>query len=503
MARDVAGEGNPAIGRYVIGAEIASGGMATVHLGRIVGAGGFARIVAIKRLHERYARDPEFVSMFLDEARLAARAPHPNVVSALDVVSADGEVVLVMEYVRGESVAQLARAAAGARESIPIGIAVGVIAGVLSGLHAAHEAKTERGQPLGIVHRDVSPQNVLVGVDGVARVLDFGIAKATYRLHFTKDGRLKGKLRYMAPEQLRRDDVDRRSDVYSASVVLWEMLTGRSLFASDDPGRLIEAILAANIVSPRSLRPELPEALERIVLRGLADRPEDRFPTALAMAEALEGAAVAATPREIGAWVLDKARLTLEAHAAKIGALEGSGRMNENVARARADSRFDTQPVGAATARPGLLFDDAHDEAPVPLPEPANAIPRERRRAVFGAVAILAVLALTTCAFMTSSARSTSVATSAASAEPLAPASASTSTSASTSEPVLASSLATTTSPAPPSPSTASIAGASTAQRPAVSPTRHPRAAKPARPGCDPPYFIDSDGHKQYHPKCL
>jgi serine/threonine-protein kinase len=311
MAREAAG-------RCAIGAEIASGGMATVHLGRMVAAGGFARIVAIKRLHARYARDPEFVSMFLDEARLAARAPHPNVVSALDVVSSDDEVILVMEYVRGESVAWLVRAAAKAEEEIPLGVALGVMGGVLSGLHAAHEATTDRGEPLGIVHRDVSPQNILDGVDGVARVLDFGIAKAKYRLHSTKDGRLKGKLRYMAPEQLRRDDVDRRSDVYSAAVVLWEMLTGRTVFTDDEPGSLIERIRAGRIASPRTLRPSLPEAVEQVVMRGLADQPDDRFPTALAMAEALERAGVAASPREIGAWVLEKARGTLDAHAAMI-----------------------------------------------------------------------------------------------------------------------------------------------------------------------------------------
>src|SRR5262245_51026591 len=169
------------IGRYALHGELASGGMATVHLGRLLGPVGFSRTVAIKRLHAQYAQDPEFVSMFLDEARLAARIRHPNVVPTLDVVATSGELFLVMEYVPGESLSRLARAARDRMERMPPRIVSAIMSGVLHGLHAAHEAKSERGEPLGIVHRDVSPQNVLVGTDGVARVLDFGVAKAAGR----------------------------------------------------------------------------------------------------------------------------------------------------------------------------------------------------------------------------------------------------------------------------------------------------------------------------------
>jgi serine/threonine-protein kinase len=190
------------VGRYVLYGEIASGGMATVHFGRLLGPAGFARPVAIKRLHAQFARDPDFVKMFFDEARLAARIAHPNVVPTLDVVAADGEVFLVMEYVRGASLAQLIRTVRRSGERVQPLICVGIVSGMLHGLHAAHEARNDRGERMDLVHRDVSPQNVLVGTDGVPRLLDFGVAKASGRLQTTRDGQLKGKLAYMAPEQV-------------------------------------------------------------------------------------------------------------------------------------------------------------------------------------------------------------------------------------------------------------------------------------------------------------
>src|SRR5579863_8618035 len=198
--------------------------MATVHIGRLIGPVGFSRTVAIKRLHPQHAKEPDFVSMFLDEARLAARIRHPNVVPTLDVVATEGELFVVMDYVPGESLSRLAAATFAAGARFPLRAVVSIMAGSLHGLHAAHEAKSERGEPLGIVHRDVSPQNILVGIDGVARVLDFGVAKAAGRLHTTREGELKGKLAYMAPEQLETGTLTRQSDVYAAAVVLWETL---------------------------------------------------------------------------------------------------------------------------------------------------------------------------------------------------------------------------------------------------------------------------------------
>ena len=205
------------LGRYALYEKIASGGMASVHIGRLLGPVGFARTVAIKRMHPQFAEDPEFVSMFLDEARLAARIRHPNVVQTLDIVSTDTELFLVMDFVQGESLARLIQSANSAGQHVPPEMVATIMVGVLHGLHAAHEAKDEQGEPLQIVHRDVSPHNVLVGTDGVARVLDFGVAKAAGRAQTTRDGQMKGKVAYMAPEQI-RGSVSRATDVYAASV---------------------------------------------------------------------------------------------------------------------------------------------------------------------------------------------------------------------------------------------------------------------------------------------
>jgi eukaryotic-like serine/threonine-protein kinase len=204
--------------RYLLCDQIGFGGMATIHLARLLGPEGFSRTVAVKQLHPQFAQDPQFVAMFLDEARLAVRIRHGNVVSPLDIVATGAELFIVMDYVNGESLAALLRDAPFPLEPA---IASAIVVHVLLGLHAAHEATSERGESLGIVHRDVSPQNILVGQDGVARVLDFGIAKAAARSQTTEEGKLKGKIGYMAPEQLRLEAVDRRADLFTTGIVLW------------------------------------------------------------------------------------------------------------------------------------------------------------------------------------------------------------------------------------------------------------------------------------------
>jgi eukaryotic-like serine/threonine-protein kinase len=291
------------LGRYALYGEIAAGGMATVHLARLLGPVGFARTVAIKRLHPHLAKDPEFVAMFLEEARLAARVRHPNVVATLDVVSDDGELFLVMEYVAGESLSRLVRKARERGELVPPKYVVGIMSGALEGLHSAHDAKSEKGQPLGLVHRDVSPQNVHVGTDGVPRLLDFGIAKATNRVQETRTDQIKGKVAYMSPEQLAKGAIDRRADVYSASVVLWETLTGQRLFKADDVPSLVYAIINEEVQPPSSIVPDLPPGLDAIVMKGLSREADDRWSSAREMAAALEQALAPAPAREIGEWV--------------------------------------------------------------------------------------------------------------------------------------------------------------------------------------------------------
>ena len=380
------------LGRYALHSELASGGMATIHLGRLLGPVGFARTVAIKRLHAQYAKDPQFVAMFLDEARLAARIRHQNVVPTLDVVALKGEIFLVMEYVHGESLSRLLAATALANGSVPPRIAVGVMLGVLHGLHAAHEAKSERGVPLDIVHRDVSPQNVLVAVDGVARVVDFGIAKAAGRLQTTGDGALKGKMAYMSPEQLLAEPVDRRTDIWAASVVLWEMLVTRRLFRLDSSGALVQALLEGAI-EPPSLVGGSPPELDPIVLRGLATAPEKRFQTAREMALALEQAHPHSSAREIADWVEAVAGEALRERAAHVEEMEseaGAHRSSDGSLRKQlAVLGFgkDTKPVQSASQRalPSADSETPTEAAPgrisrsdAQLPEPPTKIDAPR-----------------------------------------------------------------------------------------------------------------------------
>jgi len=312
------------LGRYTLYDEIASGGMASVYFGRLQASVGFSRTVAIKQLHPQFAKNPEFVTMFLDEARLAARVHHPNVVPTLDVVYEGGELFLVMEYVPGESLSRLHRAALSRGEKVPPRVAISLLANLLDGLHAAHEAKSEAGEPLGIVHRDISPQNLLVGVDGVARVLDFGVAKASGRLQVTREGQLKGKLAYMAPEQLEAGPFDRRADIFAAGVVLWELLAGRRLFDGASDAVVFGQILHLDITPPSGETPVLPQRLDAVVMKALAKAPEQRFSTAQEMAKALENALPPATPREVAAWVQGLAGVALKERADCISRIEGS-----------------------------------------------------------------------------------------------------------------------------------------------------------------------------------
>jgi serine/threonine protein kinase len=278
------------IGRYQILGLLATGGMAEILLGRLVGPGGFERPVVVKRVLPHLAREEEFRAMFLDEARVVAQIRHPNVVQVIELGYDQNELYLVMEYVEGETLSSLLRRLSTLKDRLPYHLAAHVIAEACAGLHAAHELTDEHGTPLEIVHRDVSPQNVMISYDGVIKILDFGIAKAVGRETQTTSGVMKGKFAYMAPEQCRGEPVDRRSDIFALGVLLFESTTGRRLFARANEAATLRAVLLEPMAKPSDVFPDYPPALEAICLRALAPEPEQRYATAAEMRRDLAAA---------------------------------------------------------------------------------------------------------------------------------------------------------------------------------------------------------------------
>jgi serine/threonine-protein kinase len=307
--------------RYAISDAIGSGGMATVHLARIAGSEEFSRVFAIKRLHPEIARDPDLRAMFAAEARTMSRIRHANVVSVVDVVSADGELLIVMEYIPGESLSRLQHSARAAGKHTDPSIASALISGALRGLHAAHEAVDENGEPLGLVHRDVSPQNILVGTDGTARVFDFGVAKSKFRQQASRGG-WKGKPCYMSPEQLRGESVGPTADVWGAAVVLWETLTGYRLFQGNTDYDVSVKVLDKIIDPPSRIVSGISHELDAVVMRGLARDPEARFATALEMAVALEKACPGASVDAVRALLEELSGDALLERAARVREIE-------------------------------------------------------------------------------------------------------------------------------------------------------------------------------------
>lgn len=282
--------------------------MAKVHLAQLPGPHGFSRLVAMKCLHEQYAKEPDFVAMLFDEARLLSRVRHPNVVPVLEVIEGES-LALVMEYVEGTTLARLASAVrAAGSEAVPLAVVSAIACDMLEGLHAAHEALGDGGEPLGIVHRDVSPQNVMLDRDGVAKILDFGVAKAEGRITSSAHGSLKGKAGYMAPEQVRGGDVDRRCDVFAAGIVLWELVVGDRFASAENPVAQMLRILEEAPRVPSTLRADVPPALDAVILRALARSVDARFATTRDMALALEAAVRPASRREVAAWVASVGR---------------------------------------------------------------------------------------------------------------------------------------------------------------------------------------------------
>jgi serine/threonine-protein kinase len=361
------------IDRYLVFDAFARGGSASVHLARLIGPAGFSRIFAIKRLHRDLLSDPSFEAMLIDEARLVSRVRHPNVVPIFEVISAPGELLLVLEYIPGLALSQLLRLARERQERVPVSVLSCLMCDVLAGLHAAHEAVSESGEPLSVVHRDVSPQNILVGSDGAARMVDFGIALATERLQHTRTGELKGKLCYMAPEQVRRRPVDRRTDVFGAGAVLWEGLVGERLFDGEDELAVLRQVADGAYRTPRSVQPAVPEALDAVAMRALSLLPGDRFATAAAMAAALEAAAPRAPVREVAAWVARIGARQLAEGAALVTEVEGYVPGNSPEREPEAPASRPEPAVDGSRARSAPPADvTASYTGPVSLP-PARA----------------------------------------------------------------------------------------------------------------------------------
>ncbi len=337
--------------------ELASGGMATVSLARQLGDAGFERLVAVKRVHRHLVEDPEVFAMASDEARVAALVRHPNVVSVIGVHDARGELLLIQEYVEGVPLSRLLRLLAERGARLPVPVALAIALDAAKGLAATHDAVDLRGEPLAIVHRDVSPQNLLVGADGVTRVIDFGIARSERRMTMTRTGVLKGKLPYMAPEQIEEQTVDRRADVYALAAVLFEMVTGTRAFEAGDDSALMAKILSGAL----DFEP-VPELVRGVIEQAMQRSPAARCATANEFARRLREVGGAAAEEEVAALVAALFGEELAARRARIAqriaeceeSVETTGALNPAKAQikpATAGSPAAAHSIGSAGKR--------------------------------------------------------------------------------------------------------------------------------------------------------
>ena len=477
-------------GRYALSEPIASGGMASVHLARLLGHASFARTVAVKRLHPHLAGNAEVAVMFLDEARLVSRITHPNVVATLDVVADADDVLIIMEYIHGESLARVLRATKG---GIPCAVAVALACDLLHGLHAAHEARSDLGIPLEMVHRDVSPQNILIGVDGVARVADFGIAKARVRSAETRDGVIKGKLAYMAPEQLSGGDVDRRTDVFATGAVLWEALTGKSLFVGDNEAELLLRVLTGTVPPPSSavaaLASDHVAGIDAVVLRALSRDPDDRFATADEFAAALQKVVSPAPKADVAAWLLEILGPAIAKRDALVAAFERATATSPDAADAP------TAPP-AVVVGPRVASDPPRSTTLAMARQPISVAPAERRsKTPYFFAAGLAALGVVAILFATRKPQTAALAAAPPAASVVA-------------SPEVASAAQPSTSlVALPAPIAAPPLAKSPVARPKHTTRGNPSSAASSAPpppaDCDPAYTRDESGVIHHKPQCL
>jgi serine/threonine protein kinase len=275
-------------GRYLLLDRINIGGMAEVWRGKVFGAGGFERLVAIKRILPNIAEDEEFISMFQDEAKISVQLTHANICQIYELNRIGPSLYIAMEYVPGKDLRSIFERARKKGEPPPVPLVCYVIGKLCEGLDYAHRKKDQHGRDLNVVHRDISPQNVLISFEGEVKVIDFGIAKAAGKVTKTQAGILKGKFGYMSPEQIRGLPLDRRSDVFAIGVCLYELLTGERLFVGESDFQVLEKVRKAEVLPPSTYNRKIPEALERIVLKGLAKDPAERFQYASELADELQ-----------------------------------------------------------------------------------------------------------------------------------------------------------------------------------------------------------------------
>jgi hypothetical protein len=376
---------NRRIGDYEILCRLATGGMANLYLARKSGIGRFEKWVAIKQILPEFAIQADFIRMFLDEARLAASLQHPNTVPVYEVGSADGLVFIVMEFLHGHDVRSIVQ-----RGPMSLEHALAITTGVCAGLHDAHEKLGPDGAPLRIVHRDISPHNLFVTFDGVAKVIDFGIAKAADRLNHTRTNTLKGKLGYMSPEQVRGEALDRRSDVFALATVLHELLTGERLFQGANDYDVMKTVMEGELPPPSARNPAVPAELDHIVMRGLSRAPYARQPTAAALQQDLEAFARA---NGLDLTAASLRRFMIASFADEVDAWRGAQQAGTNLAEhfiaiGRAERLGDEragamQPVGStrtdAPSHTGTL-------------DAAAVVPRRRRTSGAGWAVLGAVL---------------------------------------------------------------------------------------------------------------
>ncbi|HLU68446.1 MAG TPA: protein kinase [Kofleriaceae bacterium] len=357
-------EAGAAFGKYTLLCKLATGGMGELHVGRQTGAGGFEKLVVIKRLLPHLAEDAHFVAMLLDEARIAARLSHPNVCQVYDLGEAEGHYYIAMEHLEGVPASLVLRRARRAGQKLDLGLAAAILRQACDGLHHAHELTDSEGNLVELVHRDVSPSNLFVTASGLVKVLDFGVAKSQDALARTHTGALKGKYAYMSPEQVLGNPVDRRADVFSLGVVLFELLTAQRLFWRDSEYKMFQAIVEDPIPSLLDHRPGLPPAVGKVVDRALSRDPERRFASARDLGEALEEAVSG-----IGLWKSSAIGDYVSTHFADL--IEEKRRdVQQGIARADRVRR----------ARPALSDPDIVIERPAATPAtpvPAAAAPAD------------------------------------------------------------------------------------------------------------------------------